>query len=936
MSHDDDLKSSLLKGDDDATQSSGSGLRDSLYNLLGIQLKDKKEFGKGKKGYKAPSDEEAGGYESPKEFVYSHGLTSQEAQRLLDLYGLNELPDVKTPKWLIFLQQLWQPMPIMIWLAAIIEAAIENFPDMGILLFIQFANASIGFYEITKAGDAVDALKNSLKPKATVKRDGKWIEINAVYVVPGDLVLLASGGAIPADCRVNKGQIDVDQAALTGESLPVTFQATDKCCMGSTVVRGETEGTVEFTGIETFLGKTAALLQGPVEISNMQKMLVRIVFILVILSTILCTIVLIYVSTLTTFKEALSFVVVLMVASIPMAIEIVTTTTLALGSKELSAEGAIVTRLAAIEDLAGMTILCSDKTGTLTLNQMQIQEYTPIYSAGETQYTLLRYAAMAAKWHEPPRDALDRLTLGCVDMPSMSCMDQLDYMPFDPIVKRTEGTVKDKNTGKTYKTTKGAPHVILHLVQEGPGKNDALAAKINSDVTELGARGIRAIAVAKTDDNGVWHMLGLLTFLDPPRPDTKSTIDNAKKFGVAVKMITGDHLLIARETARVLALGDCVRNAQGLPLLTKEKKKPENLSRDFGDICLAADGFAQVFPEHKFLIVECLRELGYKVGMTGDGVNDAPALKQADVGIAVDGATDAAKAAAHIVLTRPGLSTIVEGILIARRIWVRIRNFLTYRIAATLQLVTFFFVAVFAFDPQKYDKSYPDFFHMPVLMLMLITLLNDGTLITIGYDIAVPTPTPPKWNVPFLFSMAAVQAGVAMISSLFLLAILLENGAPDSFLKGIGIGEISYGKITTAIYLKVSVSDFLTLFSARAGGEWFWKVRPANILMVGACIALTSSTLISMFWPKSKPDDIETEGMVESKPYSLVVFVWIWSLIWWFVEDAAKVFCRWYVHKNNIFNINDSGVLVLPESALRVQRQMRVDQKNEVVSAGHH
>jgi len=313
-----------------------------------------------------------------------------------------------------------------------------------------------------------------------------------------------------------------------------------------------------------------------------------------------------------------------------------------------------------------------------------------------------------------------------------------------------------------------------------------------------------------------------------------------------------------------------------------------------------------------------------------------PALKQADVGIAVDGATDAAKAAAHIVLTRPGLSTIVEGILIARRIWVRIRNFLTYRIAATLQLVTFFFVAVFAFDPQKYDKSYPDFFHMPVLMLMLITLLNDGTLITIGYDIAVPTPTPPKWNVPFLFSMAAVQAGVAMISSLFLLAILLENGAPDSFLKGIGIGEISYGKITTAIYLKVSVSDFLTLFSARAGGEWFWKVRPANILMVGACIALTSSTLISMFWPDSKPDDIETEGMVESKPYSLVVFVWIWSLIWWFVEDAAKVFCRWYVHKNNIFNINDSGVLVLPESALRVQRQMRVDQKNEVVSAGHH
>jgi H+-transporting ATPase len=598
----------------------------------------------------------------------------------------------------------------------------------------------------------------------------------------------------------------------------------------------------------------------------MQKMLVSIVSVLVVISTLLCVILLAYVASVVPFAEALSFVVVVMVASVPMAIEIVTTTTLALGSKELTKHGAIVTRLAAIEDMAGMAILCSDKTGTLTLNKMMIQEYTPVYVGGETQYSLLRYAAMAAKWHEPPRDALDNLTLGAADLKSLDAMDQLDYMPFDPLVKRTEGHIKNKETGEIFKTTKGAPHVIMKLVSESGGCDAALMRQVNSDVSALGKRGIRAIAIAKCDDvdNPVWKMLGLLTFLDPPRPDSKRTIELAREYGVAVKMITGDHLLIAKETSKALGLGAAIRNADNLPLLHPEtKQKPEHLARDFGDLCLAADGFAQVFPEHKYLIVECLRELGYKVGMTGDGVNDAPALKRADVGVAVDGSTDAAKAAADIVLTQPGLSTIVDGILLSRCIWVRIRNFLTYRIAATLQLIMFFFIAGFMFKPVDYMPSnwqtlngfpdsteWPPFFHMPVLMLMLITLLNDGTLITIGYDIAKPHPTPPRWNLKFLFATSFVMSFIAMISSLILLYILLSSWQENSFLKQLGVGGISYGKVTTSIYLKVSISDFLTLFSSRVGDDWFWKVPPARVLFAGACVALTSSTLISMFWPR--------------------------------------------------------------------------------------
>merc|ERR1719440_546260 len=582
------------------------------------------------------------------------------------------------------------------------------------------------------AADAVEALKNSLKPKATVRRDGKWQVVDGRTVVPGDMVLLASGSAMPADCRVNireeerkkqpdlvVAQIDVDQAALTGESLPVTLYEGDKTLMGSTVVRGETEGTVEHTGANTFFGKTAALQANTEELSNVQLLLITIVRNLTILSIIMCTIVMCYVWTVVNFMEALSFAVVLMVASIPMAMEIVTTTTLALGSKELTKHGAIVTRLAAIEDMAGMAILCSDKTGTLTLNEMQIQEYTPVYSPGENQYSLLRLAAMAAKWKEPARDALDKLVLGCdtnpngVDMASMECMDQLDYLPFDPIIKRTEGTVVDKSKkidgGAKFKTSKGAPQVLLKLVKKSGGCDDALAKKIEHDVTELGKRGIRAIAVAKTvslgatSDDDRWKMMGLLTFLDPPRPDTKKTVQLSKKYGVAVKMITGDHLLIALETSRVLDMGGIIQSADGLPLLDKETKaKPANLGRDYGDKFLAADGFAQTYPEHKYLIVEGLREIGYRVGMTGDGVNDSPALKRADVGIAVFGATDAAKAAADIVLTTPGLSTIVEGILISRRIWCRVRSFLTYRIAATLQLLTFFFFSVFLYRPVDY------------------------------------------------------------------------------------------------------------------------------------------------------------------------------------------------------------------------------------------
>ncbi|TFJ85011.1 hypothetical protein NSK_003435 [Nannochloropsis salina CCMP1776] len=841
--------------------------------------------------------------------LHSEGLSSALAAELLKKFGRNELPEKKKPKWLIFAEQLYQPMPLMIWAAIIIEAAIESWPDMGILLAIQFMNASLSYYETTKAGDAVAALKASLKPVAYVKRDGKFLSMDAALLVPGDLVLLGSGGAVPADCVVMDSQIDVDQAALTGESLPVTMFKGDSVKMGSTVVRGEVEATVEATGANTFFGRTASLLSGGDEVSNLQKLLIRIMIILVVLSMALCGIAFGYLlGRGETVRDALSFTVVLLVASIPIAIEIVCTTTLALGSRELSKDGAIVSRLAAIEDMAGMSILCSDKTGTLTLNKMMIQEETPIYVEGETQYSLLRYAAMASKWTEPPRDALDTLVHGAADMASLASIKQLDYMPFDPTIKRTEGTVQ-LPSGETFKVSKGAPHIIMHLVDQEV--HAATVAQCDKDVEALGERGIRSLAVAKTKGSadGPWELIGLLTFLDPPRPDTKDTIERANKFGVEVKMITGDHLLIAKETARQLSMGTTIENAALLPKLEEDGKPPKNLM-DYFKYIEATSGFAQVFPEHKFLIVEALRRGGYKTGMTGDGVNDAPALKRADVGVAVQGSTDAARAAADIVLTKPGLSTIVTAIIVARTVFGRMTSFITYRIAATLQLLIFFFIAVLTMQPAKYEpagalEEWPAFFHMPVMMLMLITLLNDGTLISIGYDNVVPNTTPDKWNLKVLFTIAGVLGGVALLSSLLMLWVALNSHNPAGIWAQAGLAGLTYGQITSMVYLKVSISDFLTLFSSRSGAGFFWTNKPSAILLVAAGIACSLSTIMANAWPESRPDGVPTVGLARVAPKELSVYVWIYCLLCWFIQDAAKVGVYAFLKKYNIFGIND-------------------------------
>ncbi|KAK3275928.1 hypothetical protein CYMTET_15971 [Cymbomonas tetramitiformis] len=826
----------------------------------------------------------------------NEGLTSAEAQARLLQYGRNELESKATSKWVLFSRQFTNPMAILIWIAIIVELSLNNWADFGVLLFLQCLNGGVGFHESAKASDAVEALKASLKPVATVKRDGKFQNINGGEVVPGDVVLLGSGSSVPADSIIIDGIIDVDQSQLTGESLPVTMEKGDKPKMGSMVTRGEVEGIVQFTGKNTFFGKTAALINTVENPGHFQIVLLRITKFLFCVSLVLVAICMIYLlEEEGKPRDAIAFGVVLLVASIPIAMQVVCTTTMALGSARLADHKAIVARLSSIEELAGMNLLCSDKTGTLTLNKMVLQEDTPVFNEGTSQADVVKYACLAAKWKEPPKDALDTLCLTAMDPTTLDIYTQVEYVPFDPAKKYTKATLKGPD-GAQFECVKGAPQIVLAMCCN---KED-IREQVEEKVHELASRGIRSLSVAIGPNVDELKMFGVLTFLDPPRPDTKSTIHNAAKLGVDVKMITGDHAVIAKETCRQLGMGDDIYKADGLPSMKiGEEGVPQDLGDKYGEQIENANGFAEVFPEHKFLIVEAMRQRGYTCGMTGDGVNDAPALKVADVGIAVEGATDAARAAADLILTAPGLSVIVEAITISRCIFQRMKNYVIYRVACTIQLLMFFFITVLSVKPKHFsdDPSYENTFELPVLTLVIITILNDGTIISIAYDHVTPSARPEKWTLPVLYIVSSILGLTAMVSSIVLLVLGLGAHEHGSLGHTFGLGDLEYKQILTLIYLKISLSDFLTVFSARTKGP-FWERKPGGLLFAAAIFAMTISTLLSKYW-----EDIFGSSEMVGLDGKAIGFVWVYCFLWWLLQDAVKVVAYKYIYQYDIMGV---------------------------------
>jgi H+-transporting ATPase len=771
------------------------------------------------------------------------GLTQAEAQKRLTRFGPNEIEEKKTNELLKFFGYFWGPIPWMVEAAVILSAVAQHWPDFGIILVLLLANAVVGFWEEHQAGNAIAALKATLAVKARVKRDGKWVTPAARELVPGDVIRVRMGDIVPADARLLDGDpIEADQSALTGESLPVTRKSGEAVFSGSIVRQGEIGALVYATGANTYFGKTAELVQGAQTVSHFQRAVLKIGNYLIILAVVLvATIIAFAIFRGDPILTTLQFALVLTVAAIPVAMPTVLSVTMAVGARLLAKKKAIVTRLVAIEELAGVDMLCADKTGTLTQNKLTLGDPFSVNKIPAEQVILA--AALASRADN--NDTIDLAVLGGLKNDQALKGYKLGhFQPFDPVQKRTEAAVTGPD-GKAFKVTKGAPQVILALSADAAEVKPA----IDKAVNEFAARGFRSLGVARADGDGKWRFLGVLPLFDPPREDAKATVATARQMGVRVKMVTGDALAIAQETAKKLGMGTNILDAGGFG----DTKHQE--TAQLADSIEKADGFAQVFPEHKFHIVDVLQKRGHIVGMTGDGVNDAPALKKADCGIAVSNATDAARAAAAIVLMTPGLSVIIDGIKESRCIFQRMNSYAIYRIAETLRVLLFMTLAILVFN----------FYPLTAVMIVMLALLNDGAILSIAYDNVHYKDEPEAWNMPVVLAIATVLGIIGVVSAFGLFYI------------GERVFHLDRAHIQTLMYLKLSVAGHLTIFLTRTRSP-FWSIRPARILWIAVLGTQAVATLIAVYGLFMTPLGWDWAG-----------FVWGYALAWFLVNDRVKL-----------------------------------------------
>ncbi|HOI13672.1 MAG TPA: plasma-membrane proton-efflux P-type ATPase [Methanoculleus sp.] len=783
------------------------------------------------------------------------GLAQSEAANRIQRFGYNEIPEKEESPVKKFLRYFWGPIPWMIEAALVISAVIGRWEDFAIIFALLLINAVVGFWQERQAGNAIAMLKKKLALEARVLRDGKWQKITARDLVPGDIVRVRNGDVIPADIKLVEGDfLSADESALTGESMPVDKHASDIAYSGSTVKQGEMTALVVATGGKTFFGRTARLAGEAATASHFQKAVARIGDYLIVLAIALVTVVFI-VSLIRheSILETLQFALVLIVAAIPAAMPAVLSITMAVGATALARKEAIVSRLVAIEEMAGVDVLCSDKTGTITENKLTLAEVVPFGGFGKDDVIL---AAILAS-REEDQDPIDIAIIDSKEAQGLK--DQLKaytvtgFKPFDAVIKRTEATVQGGD-GREFSVAKGAPQVILALA--GGGKD--LTETIDRFSETFAKKGYRMLGVARSDTPGTWTYAGVLALHDPPRDDSAATIKTAVDMGLDVKMVTGDHVAIAREVAREVNLRTDIATADAF-IKESDPKAAE--------IVEEAAGFAEVFPEHKYRIVSLLQSRGHIVGMTGDGVNDAPALKKADVGIAVAGATDAAKSAAAIVLTKPGLSVIIDAIKESRMIFQRMSHYVTYRIAETIRVLFFITLSILIFG----------FFPITALMIVLLALLNDIPIMTIAWDNVLYSRSPERWKMREILTLATIIGFVGVVSSFTMLAIAQ------------GPLNLPLEVIRSLIFLKLAVAGHLTVFVARTRGP-FWSVRPAPVLLGAVIVTQTVATLITVYGV-----------FIEPIGWPLAAFVWVYALIWALViTDPVKVYAYRLIDRGSI------------------------------------
>ncbi|MDI6856861.1 MAG: plasma-membrane proton-efflux P-type ATPase [Dehalococcoidia bacterium] len=762
------------------------------------------------------------------------GLTDEDATKRLTEYGPNELPEKEENLVTKFLSYFWGPIPVMIEVAAILSATLRHWPDLAVILALLLLNAVVGFREEFQAASSIAALKAQLAPNARAKRNGKWRSIPARELVPGDVVRLRIGDVVPADARLFEGTAQVDQSALTGESLPVDKKSGDVLYSGSILKQGEVDSLVYATGRATYFGKTAQLVEEAETRSHFQQAVVRIANYLIAVALTLAVLIL-GVSAVrgNPLLEMIQLALVLTIASVPVAMPAVMSVTMALGARRLARQEAVVTHLPAIEELAGIDVLCSDKTGTLTQNRLTAGD--PAAVDGPAREDILLAAALASR--EEDQDPIDMAVLRGADGVVAPGFHVTEFQPFDPVRKRTQATVEAAD-GTRFRVTKGAPQVILALDPQAP----RLEEKVTAVVGEFAGRGFRSLGVARADDESEWRFLGVIPLYDPIREDSKETVEAAEAMGIEIKMVTGDQVAIAKEVARELGLGENVLDAKVFD--TDIRDSPERLAA----LVAASDGFAQVFPDHKYRIVEALQAKRHIVGMTGDGVNDAPALKKADAGIAVSGATDAARAAADIVLLRPGLATIVDAIKESRRIFQRMTNYAIYRIAETFALLVFLGLSILIFNSRPVTAT----------MIVLLAMLNDGAILSIAYDRARYSNRPEAWDMRVVLGMATA------------LGLFAAGRSFGAFLLAERVVGLDSEVAQTFVYLNLSVGGHLTLFAARTRGP-FWSTRPASVLVAAVMGTQVLATIIAVSGFLMKPLDWRWAALVWG--YDLALFL---------------------------------------------------------------
>ncbi|EFJ34065.1 hypothetical protein SELMODRAFT_83063, partial [Selaginella moellendorffii] len=822
-----------------------------------------------------------------------NGLTEEEAEERLKIFGYNKLEETKENKFLKFLGFMWNPLSWVMEAAAIIAIVMLNdgnppdYPDFIGIIILLLVNSTISFFEENNAGNAAAALMARLAPQCKALRDGKWKEMEAKFLTPGDIIAIKLGDIIPADARLLEGDsLKIDQSALTGESLPVTKRPGDEVLSGSTCKVGEMNAVVISTGVHSFLGKAAHLVDSTNNVGHFQKVLTSIgnFCICSIAVGIFVEGIVMWAAHHQTYRQGMENLLVLLIGGIPIAMPTVLSVTMAIGSHRLSQQarlfwngfyhsGAITKRMTAIEEMAGMDVLCSDKTGTLTLNKLTVDKsLVEVFPKDMDQDTVVKLAARASRLE--CQDAIDAAIVGMLSDPSEARKDieEIHFLPFNPVEKRTAITYIEN--GKWYRASKGAPEQILALVHN----KQALSQRFHTVVEQLAQRGLRSLAVAiqevpeesKDSPGGPWTLCGVLPLFDPPRHDSADTIRRALNLGVNVKMITGDQLAIGIETGRRLGMGTNMHPSKTLLGENKGELGPE-----MDELIENADGFAGVYPEHKYIIVKRLQEKRHIVGMTGDGVNDAPALKKADIGIAVADSTDAARSAADIVLTEPGLSVIISAVLTSRAIFQRMKNYTIYAVSITIRIVLGFALLSIIWK-----------FNFSPFMVLIIAILNDGTIMTISKDRVKPSPSPDSWKLKEIFATGiTLGTYLALITVLFFYLVQETN----FFQRVFRVSDIS-GKPTelnSAVYLQVSIVSQALIFVTRSR-SWSYVERPGFLLLAAFAAAQLVATIISahlhLGFAKIHPIGWKWCGVI-----------WLFSIVFYIPLDIIKFAIRYFL-----------------------------------------